>query len=697
MNYSFFMYKNINTMQIKVYRLILKPKLIVECVGLEDGLKHSRKGMIEMENKQFKAESKRLLDLMINSIYTNKEIFLRELISNASDAIDKLYFKSLTDQTIKANREDLCIRITPNKEQRTLVIEDNGCGMNKQELEENLGTIAKSGSLAFKEAAKQREEKLNGEKNISANDEVNIIGQFGVGFYSAFMVASKVRVESKAINEEKAYAWESSGADGYTIEECDKKDVGTKIILTLKEDTEDDKYSDFLAEYKIEELVKKYSDYIRYPIKMQVEHEVEVKQDESNKESTTPKYEKVKSDETLNSMIPIWKKSKTEVTEENYNNFYQEKFADYQKPLKVIRTSVEGDVSYTALLYIPSHTPYDYYTKDFKKGLQLYSNGVLIMDKCEDLLPDYFGFVKGLVDSPDLSLNISREMLQHDRQLKVIADRIEKKIQSELTNMLKKDRETYEKFFKNFGLQLKFGIYQSYGMLKDKLQDLLLFYSGKEEKMITLKEYVENMKEGQTEIYFVSGETKEKISHLPQVEAVRDRDFDVLYMMDNVDEFMIQMMRDYDSKAFKNVAQGDLNLDSEEEKKELEKINEDNKSLLESLKEALKDKVVDVKVSNRLKSHPVCLVSDQGVSFEMEKVLNAMPDGQDVKAGRILEINPNHDIFKAIQNVYQNNADKINDYASLLFDQALLIEGLSIEDPVAFSNKICELMIELNK
>ena len=685
------MYKNINTMQIKVYRLILKPKLIVECVGLEDGLKHSRKGMIEMENKQFKAESKRLLDLMINSIYTNKEIFLRELISNASDAIDKLYFKSLTDQTIKANREDLCIRITPNKEQRTLVIEDNGCGMNKQELEENLGTIAKSGSLAFKEAAKQREEKLNGEKNISANDEVNIIGQFGVGFYSAFMVASKVRVESKAINEEKAYAWESSGADGYTIEECDKKDVGTKIILTLKEDTEDDKYSDFLAEYKIEELVKKYSDYIRYPIKMQVEHEVEVKQDESNKESTTPKYEKVKSDETLNSMIPIWKKSKTEVTEENYNNFYQEKFADYQKPLKVIRTSVEGDVSYTALLYIPSHTPYDYYTKDFKKGLQLYSNGVLIMDKCEDLLPDYFGFVKGLVDSPDLSLNISREMLQHDRQLKIIAKNLEKKIKSELMDMMKKDREGYTKFFETFGTTLKFGVYNDWGMNKDNLKDLLMFYSSTEKKLVTLDEYVARMKEGQEQIYYACGETVDKIDLLPQVEAVKDKGFEVLYLTEGIDEFVMQVLMQYKEKKLVNVSTSELDLDSKEEKEALQKENEENKDMFTFMKDAI-GSIEEVRFTHKLKNHPVCLTSTGTVSVEMEKVMNQMPTNQKLKAQTVLEINDSHPIAEKIKTLYREDKDELKKYSEVLYAQARLIEGLPVENQSEISNLICEII-----
>ena len=691
MYYSFFMHKNINTMQIKVYRLILKPKLIVECMGLEDCLKHSRKGMIEMENKQFKAESKRLLDLMINSIYTNKEIFLRELISNASDAIDKLYFKSLTDQTIKANREDLCIRITPNKEQRTLVIEDNGCGMNQQELEENLGTIAKSGSLAFKEAAKQKEEKLNGEKNTSANDEVNIIGQFGVGFYSAFMVASKVRVESKAINEEKAYAWESSGAEGYTIEECDKKDIGTKIILTLKEDTEDDKYSDFLAEYKIEELVKKYSDYIRYPIKMQVEHEVEVKQDESNKENTTPKYEKVKSDETLNSMIPIWKKSKAEVKEEDYNNFYQEKFADYQKPLKVIRTSVEGDVSYTALLYIPSHTPYDYYTKDFKKGLQLYSNGVLIMDKCEDLLPDYFSFVKGLVDSPDLSLNISREMLQHDRQLKIIAKNLEKKIKSELMDMMKKDREGYTKFFETFGTTLKFGVYNDWGMNKDNLKDLLMFYSSTEKKLVTLDEYVARMKEGQEQIYYACGETVDKIDLLPQVEAVKDKGFEVLYLTEGIDEFVMQVLMQYKEKKLVNVSTSELDLDSKEEKEALQKENEENKDMFTFMKDAI-GSIEEVRFTHKLKNHPVCLTSTGAVSVEMEKVMNQMPTDQKLKAQTVLEINDSHAIAEKIKKLYKEDKDELKKYSEVLYAQARLIEGLPVENQSEISNLICEII-----
>lgn len=628
-----------------------------------------------MAKKEFKAESKRLLDLMINSIYTHKEIFLRELISNASDATDKLYYKALTENISDINKSDLTIDLAIDKENRVLTIVDHGIGMTKEELEEHLGTIANSGSFKF--------------KNENESDDIDIIGQFGVGFYSAFMVAKKVEVSSKAYGSDKGYTWVSEASDGYEIFETDGLNSGTTIKLYLKDNNDEDNYDEYLEEYRLESLVKKYSDYVHYPIKMNVTT--------SKKKEDSDEYEDVIENKTLNSMVPLWKRNKKDITKEEYNTFYKDKFNDFSEPLKVIHTSVEGNVSYDALLFIPSQPPMNFYSNDYEKGLQLYSRGVFIMDKASDLIPEHFRFVKGLVDSQDLSLNISREMLQHDKQLKVIADKLEKKIQNELTNMLNKERSTYETFFKNFGLQLKFGIYQSYGILKDKLQDLLLFYSGKEDKMITLKEYVDNMKEGQTEIYFASGETKEKISHLPQVEAVRDRDFDVLYMMDNVDEFMIQMMRDYDSKAFKNVAQGDLNLDTEEEKQQLEKLNEENKTLLEALKESLKDKVVDVKISNRLKSHPVCLVSDQGVSFEMEKVLNAMPDGQDVKAGRILEINPNHDIFKAIQNVYANNNDKMNDYASILFDQALLIEGLPIENPVEFSNKVCQLMIELNK
>ena len=576
-----------------------------------------------MENKQFKAESKRLLDLMINSIYTNKEIFLRELISNASDAIDKLYYRSLTDKNVKVNKDDLYIRITPNKEARTLTIEDNGCGMNKEELEENLGTIAKSGSLAFKEAAKAKE-------NAEKDDDVNIIGQFGVGFYSAFMVASKVRVESECYGAEKAYAWESEGAEGYTIDECDKSNFGTKIILTLKADTDDEKYSDFLAEYKIEELIRKYSDYIRYPIKMEVEHEHEVEQPEGEKKE--PKFEKVRHDEILNSMIPIWKKNKSEVSDEDYNNFYQEKFGDYQKPLKVIRTSVEGDVSYTALLYIPSHTPYDYYTKDFKRGLQLYSNGVLIMDKCEDLLPDCYGFVRGLVDSPDLSLNISREMLQHDRQLKIIAKNLDKKIKSELLDMLHKNREDYEKFFTTFGTTLKFGVYNDFGLNKDNLKDLLMFHSSTENKLVTLDEYVDRIKEGQDKIYYACGETVDKIELLPQVEAVKEKGYEILYLTENIDEFVVQVLMEHKEKKFINVCANDVDLDTDEEKEALKKENEENKDMFTLMKETIGEGVQEVRFTHRLKNHPVCLTSEGALSVEMEKVINSMPNDKKLKA-----------------------------------------------------------------
>ena len=636
-----------------------------------------------MENKQFKAESKRLLDLMINSIYTNKEIFLRELISNASDAIDKLYYRSLTDKNVKVNKDDLYIRVTPNKEARTLTIEDNGCGMSKDELEENLGTIAKSGSLAFKEAAKAKE-------NAEKDDDVNIIGQFGVGFYSAFMVASKVRVESKCYGAEKAYAWESEGAEGYTIDECDKLDFGTKIILTLKADTDDEKYSDFLAEYKIEELIRKYSDYIRYPIKMKVEHEHEVEQPEGEKKE--PKFEKVRHDEILNSMIPIWKKNKSEVSDEDYNNFYQEKFGDYQKPLKVIRTSVEGDVSYTALLYIPSHTPYDYYTKDFKRGLQLYSNGVLIMDKCEDLLPDCYGFVRGLVDSPDLSLNISREMLQHDRQLKIIAKNLDKKIKSELLDMLHKNREDYEKFFTTFGTTLKFGVYNDFGLNKDNLKDLLMFHSSTENKLVTLDEYVDRMKEGQDKIYYACGETVDKIEVLPQVEAVKEKGYEILYLTENIDEFVVQVLMEHKEKKFINVCANDVDLDTDEEKEALKKENEENKDMFTLMKETIGEGVQEVRFTHRLKNHPVCLTSEGALSVEMEKVINSMPNDQKVKAQTALEINDSHPIAQKIKDLYANDKEELKKYTQVLYAQARLIEGLPVENPTQISNLICEII-----
>ena len=620
------------------------------------------------EKKQFKAESKRLLDLMINSIYTHKEIFLRELISNASDASDKLYYKALTENISSINRDDLVIEISYDKDNRILTIKDHGIGMYKDELETHLGTIANSGSFEF--------------KNENDHDDIDIIGQFGVGFYAAFMVAKKVEVISKKYGSDQGYTWVSEVSDGYEIFETNVSDHGTTIKLYLKDNTEDENYDEYLNQYHLRDLVKKYSDYVHYPIKMDM---------------TVSKKKEDSENQTLNSMVPLWKRNKKDITDEEYNEFYKDKFNDFNDPLKVIHSRVEGSVSYDSLLFIPSKPPMNYYSNEYEKGLQLYSRGVFIMDKASDLVPEHFRFVKGLVDSQDLSLNISREMLQHDRQLKIIADKIEKRIQSELEKMLKNDREKYEEFFKSFGLQLKFGIYNSYGMLKDKLQDLLLYYSANEKKMITFNEYVENMKDGQKEIYFASGESYEKIDHLPTVEMVKDKGFDILYMIDNVDEFCIQMLRDYKEKPFKNINQGDLDIDSEEEKKELEKVSEDNKDLISTLKDALKDKVQDVKVSSRLKTHPVCLVSSEGVSFEMEKVLNQMPDGQNIKAGRILEINPNHAIFTALQSLFEKDKDKINDYASLLYDQALLIEGFSIDDPVEFSNKVCQLMVDANK
>ena len=549
--------------------------------------------------------------------------------------------------------------------------------MNAQELEEHLGTIANSGSLEFKKALEK------------GQNDVDIIGQFGVGFYSAFMVANKVEVISKKFGEAQAYMWISDTTDGYSINECEYPDHGTRINLFLKENTEDENYDQYLDEYEIQRLIKKYSDYVHYAIKMDMTT--------SKKKEDSDEYEQVIENKTLNSMVPLWKRPKKEITEEEYNEFYKDKFNDFSDPLKVMHNSVEGTISYDSLLFIPSQTPMNYYSQDYEKGLQLYSRGVFIMDKASDLVPEHFRFVKGLVDSQDLSLNISREMLQHDRQLKIIADKIEKRIQNELEKMLKNDRETYEEFFKNFGLQLKFGIYNSYGMLKDKLQDLLLYYSAVQKKYITLKEYVEAMKDDQKEIFFASGETNDRIDHLPTVEMLKDKGFDILYLTDNVDEFCIQMLRDYQEKPFKNINQGNLDIDNEEEKKELEKVNEDNKDLLETLKDVLKDQVQDVKISSRLKTHPVCLVSGEGVSFEMEKVLNQMPDGQNVKAGRILEINPHHAIFNALQSVFQKDQEKVKDYASLLFNQALLIEGFSIDDPVEFSNQICQLMVDANK
>lgn len=631
-----------------------------------------------MATKEFKAESKRLLDMMINSIYTHKEIFLRELISNASDAIDKLYFRSLTDQNVGMSREDFHIQLSIDKDNRILTIEDNGIGMTQEDLENNLGTIAKSGSLAFK-----NENELT--------DDVDVIGQFGVGFYSAFMVSSEVTVVSRAYGSDEAYEWKSEGAEGYTIEPCQKDTVGTIITLKIKDNTEEENYDEFLEQYRIQGIVKKYSDYIRYPIKMDVTKE---KLKEGTGTDDKPaEYESYTETETLNSMVPIWKKQKSELTDDDYNSFYKEKFFDYTDPIKTIHTKTEGAVTYNALLFIPSKTPYNYYSKEYEKGLQLFANGVLIMDKCADLLPDYFSFVKGLVDSEDLSLNISREMLQHDRQLKLIAKSLQKKIKNELLKLQKSDKEKYLEFYKSFGLQLKFGVYENYGANKDELKDLIMFHSSFANDFVTLADYVSRMKEDQKYIYYASGESVARIDALPQTELVKDKGYEILYFTDDVDEFAIQMLMEYDGKQFKSVSAGDLDLETEEEKKEAEKQAEENKDLFAFMKESLGDKVKEVRLSQRLKSHPVCLTSDGQLSLEMEKVLNAMPNDQKVKADRVLEINAGHPIFAALQNLYANDKDKLKAYCDLLYTQACLIEGMAIEDPVAFSNSICDLMV----
>ncbi|MCR4639741.1 molecular chaperone HtpG [Ruminococcus sp.] len=633
-----------------------------------------------METKQFKAESKRLLDMMIHSIYTHKEIFLRELISNASDAIDKLYFKSLTDDKVGLNKDDFAIWISADKDSRTLKIADNGIGMTEEELENNLGTIANSGSFKFKNENKLEEDN-------------QIIGQFGVGFYSAFMVAKKVTVISKAYGSDKAYQWESEGVDGYTITEADKKSAGTEIILELLDDTEDENYGEFLDQYRIKSLVSKYSDYIRFPIKMEVSHSRPKEQTEEEKEAKKPlEYEDYLEVETLNSMTPLWKKNKSELKEEDYKHFYTEKFFDYNEPLKYSHISNEMP-AYNALLYIPSKAPFDYYSKEYEKGLQLYSNGVLIMDKCADLLPDYFSFVKGLVDSEDLSLNISREMLQHDRQLKAIAKSIEKTISNELKKMLKNEREKYEEFWKAFGLQLKYGVYSDFGMNKDKLQDLLMFTSSNEHKLVTLDEYVTGMREDQKYIYYATGESAARIEQLPQTELVKDNGFEILYLTDNIDEFALKALMKYKDKEFKSVSADDLGLETPEKKEELKAKEEESADLLKDMQEALSGKVTKVALSQRLKSHPVCLTSEGEISLEMEKVLNSMPTDQKIKAQRVLEINPDHEIFGKLQSLSTSgDKDKLGKYAKLLYDQALLIEGMSIEDPVEFSNLICELM-----
>lgn len=637
---------------------------------------NNRKEIKIMAKKQFKAESKKLLDMMINSIYTHKEIFLRELISNASDAIDKLYYKSLQEGITGINRDDFKVLIETDSDNNTLVIRDNGLGMTKEELEQNLGTIARSGSLAFKSEVEQK-------------NDIDIIGQFGVGFYSAFMVSDKVTVISRAYGSDETYQWESSGADGYTIKAIDTPadlENGTIITLKLKEDTEDEKYSNYLNQYTIKTLIRKYSDYVRYPITMMVEKS-------RVKEGTDDEFETYEELETLNSMVPIWKKNKSEITEEEYNNFYKEKFFDFVDPIKVMHNTVEGVVSYTSLMYIPGQAPYNYYTREYEKGLQLYSSGVLIMDKCADLLPDCFSFVKGLVDSQDLSLNISRETLQHDRQLKAIAKRLEKKIKSELEKMLNNDRDKYLEFFKNFGLQLKYGMYDNYGQNKELLKDLVMFYSSTEKSLVTLKEYVSRMKEDQKDIYYASGENVDKIDKLPQTEMLKDKGYEILYLTDDVDEFALNILAEYDDKKFKSVSADDLDIEeTQEEKDKAEKQNEESKDMLAAMKETLGDKVSEVKLSNRLKSHPVCITVKGGLSIEMEKVINSIPNDQKVQSERVLEINANHPVIEALNSVYKENPDAIKDYAGILYNQALLIEGLPIDDPVEFSNAICGLM-----
>ena len=626
-----------------------------------------------MAMKQFKTESKRILDLMVNSIYTHKEIFLRELISNASDSIDKLYYIALKDENMTFQKDDYYIRIETDEKNRTLTISDTGIGMSKEELEENLGTIAKSGSFDFK-------------NDLESEEGHDIIGQFGVGFYSAFMVAEKVTVISKKHGFDEAYQWESEGADGYTVTKSAKESVGTKIILSLKPNTEDENFDEFLKEYTLRNIIKKYSDYIRYPIKMTVEKSRPKPKAEG--QEGAPEFESYFEEETLNSMVPIWRKNKSELSQEDYNNFYRETFCDFEDPAAVIHTSADGITSYKALLYLPKKAPYDYYTKDFEKGLALYTNGVLIMEKCSDLLPDCFSFVRGLVDSADLSLNISREMLQHDRQLQIISKNLQKKIKSELLKVMKDQRETYEKFFSGFGRQLKFSVYNEFGREKDLVADLILFYSVKQQKMVSLKEYIDSMTEDQKFIYYACGESNEKIARLPQTERVLDKSFDILCFTDDIDEFAIKMLGEYEEKSFKSVSSDDLGFEEEKEPKEAD----ENKELFLFMKDALGDKVKEVKKSVRLKSHPVCITSGGELSIEMEKVLNSMPADQKVKAERVLEINPNHPVFEKIKVLFDTDKEKLKKYTEVLYGSALLIEGLSLEDPVAFSNDICDLL-----
>lgn len=623
-----------------------------------------------MKKRQFKTESKRILDLMINSIYTNKEIFLRELISNSSDALDKLYYLSLTNKDIKVNKDDLFIRVDYNKDKRTITISDNGTGMTEDELENNLGVIAESGSLKFKEENKEQ-------------NDVNIIGQFGVGFYSAFMVSDKVTVESKSYKDDKATIWESTGVDGYTLSPSDKKENGTIITLHLKEDTEDYNYSELLSEYKLRSIIKKYSDYISYPIKMEVEN--------NRKKEDSDEYETYKEVITINSRIPLWKRNKKDITEEEYNNFYNDKFFDYNKPLDVLHFNIEGNVNYNALLYIPSHAPYDYYSKEYEKGLQLYTNGVLIMDKCSELLPDYFSFVRGVIDTEDIPLNISRETLQDDKNIKLIAKSIETKVRNELLDLLKNNRDKYLELYKAFGMQLKFGIYNDYGMHKDKLEDLIMFYSSSEKKLITLDEYVNKLKEEDKNIYYCAGETVDKIDMLPQVEGIKDK-HEVLYLTDYVDEFAIMAIHEYKGKTFVNVSNESTDLSTEEEKEKINKENTDNKDMLEEMKKVLEGNVEEVKLTNKLKSHPVCLTTTGEVSTSMEKVINAMPTDEKIKASEVLEINASHKIVDKLKDLYKNNKDEFTKYTKVIYYEARLIEGLPIDNPTELSNLMCDIM-----
>lgn len=623
-----------------------------------------------MKKREFKTESKRILDLMINSIYTNKEIFLRELISNSSDALDKLYYLSLTNKDIKVNKDDLFIRVDYNKDKRTITISDNGTGMTEEELENNLGVIAESGSLKFKEENKEQ-------------NDVNIIGQFGVGFYSAFMVSDKVTVESKSYKDDRATIWESAGVDGYTLSPSDKKENGTIITLHLKEDTEDYNYSELLSEYKLRGIIKKYSDYISYPIKMEVEN--------NRKKEDSDEYETYKEVITVNSMIPLWKRNKKDITEEEYNNFYSDKFFDYDKPLDVLHFNIEGNVNYNALLYIPSHAPYDYYSKEYEKGLQLYTNGVLIMDKCSELLPDYFSFVRGVIDTEDIPLNISRETLQDDKNIKLIAKSIESKVKNELLDLLKNNRDKYLEFYKAFGMQLKFGIYNDYGMHKDKLEDLIMFYSSSEKKLITLDEYVNKLKEEDKNIYYCAGETVDKIDMLPQVEGIKDK-HEVLYLTDYVDEFAIMAIHEYKGKTFVNVTNESTDLSTDEEKEKINKENTDNKDMLEEMKKVLEGNVEEVKLTNKLKSHPVCLTTTGEVSTSMEKVINAMPTDEKIKANEVLEINASHKIVDKLKDLYKNNKDEFTKYTKVIYYEARLIEGLPIDNPTDLSNLMCDIM-----